>query len=572
MLSASRRKMQQPRSMGGRKVTGKREQRRVIRRRKKADDVRAVPSARKRVNPKVTFGEVKTKLITPKRVVEPFQPDPDKGPVQMISPLSEKNLKTGEYPTGFTEDDESQEFVNLEPVALNLSLYSYAEMKRLKVVTVTETTNENNPVRDSANDPKLGPYNPLAECEYCDEKDCPGHYGLIKLPKQWPVPNPLLLDYISRVLSCVCNSCAKLLVSKELLESQGYLLLKGFDRFTAVTNMCENVTCSRRKKVKTSASKGKKKGDIETGATKTCSANPVFFPGNSLKYGWIAYRMSKKDKDKENMMDPKKVFDILDNISDEDAELMGFDPPNSHPRDMVLRGILVIPTSARPPHIKNSKTLCDQLTETYNKIVRAKNSLINAKNAGGKCECYKTMVTAIRELMKASNTKQMHGRTPMPIAARLQGKNGIFRRFLMGKRTDHCARTVLGPDTDVRFGQIRIPKFIADQLVKRVKVFEYNKYAVEEMVRQGKVLNITDKNGVKRKYAPNREYKIEIGTIVERKLQNGDRIVFNRQPTLHKYSLMSYEVVIGKQHTIGLHLSVTPPHNADQLKIVAILK
>jgi len=365
-------------------------------------------------------------------------------------------------------------------------------------------------------------------------------------------------------------------LSKEALESQKILLLKGFERFNAVTNICQNVTCPRRKKSRTKSEgkeKGKERGKkkLETGIKKVCSANPDFFPGHSNTNGWIAYRMSKKDKD-VSIMDPKKVFDILDTISDEDARFLGFDAPASHPRDMVLQGLLVIPTSARPPYVQGATTRCDQLTEIYNRIIRAKEKLKSSENAGGKCECYKDMIAAVRELMVGNNSKKYQNRPIMPLSSRLQGKNGLFRRFLMGKRTDHCARTVLGPAADIRFGQIRVPKLITNRLVHPVRVFQYNKRAVKEMIHQGKVMYIINRDGHMIKYRENNKHKVEIGQIVWRKLQEGDVTPFNRQPTLHKYSLMAYDMVIGKQLTIGLHLAVTPPHNADQQLRRSIIK
>ena len=533
--------------------------------RKRAGLGKRAPPTIGRVGSKPRRVETQPPLV----IVEEGQKDPTKEPTDPFSAMTDTNRKTGEYPVGTDEemDEKPQELQKFEPTALHISLMSFEEMQSRSVVDVEVTAKDNIPVPNSVNDPFLGPYDPLAVCAHCVKKDCPGHYGLITFPTEYPVPNPIFLDYISRVLSCVCNSCAKLLVSKELLESQGHLLLTGYDRFNSVTRICKNVTCPRRTKTKSKKVKGKGKGKkkIKTGVTKVCSANPKYFPGHSGTNGWIAYRISDKDKG-TNIMDPRKVLDILDAISDEDARYLGFNAPESHPRDMVLQGLPVVPTSARPPYIQGATIQCDQLTEIYNKIIRAMAELTNASNVGGKCMCYKEMIAAVKELMVGNNAKKYHNRPPMPIASRLQGKNGIFRRLLMGKRTDHCARTVLGPDADIRFGQIRIPKYIADRLVARVRVFEHNKHAVEEMVRQNKVLYITNIKGDTFRYLPDsekRKYKIEIGTTVERKLQNGDVIAFNRQPTLHKYSLMAYEIVIGKQNTIGLHLSVTTPHNAD---------
>lgn len=514
--------------------------------------------------------------LGPIRVVEPGQKDKGKEPPSYSYRRSEEERRRGEDAAsvfdvpmvGSEVDAELEAFI---PTSLNLSLFSFEEMEMVNVRDITVPITKGNEDH-SVNDPRLGPYDPLASCKECEETDCPGHYGLIRFPEKYPIPNPILLVYISRVLSCVCNDCSDLLVPKETLEGKGILNLMTIDRFNAITSMCQTLSCPRKKKSITEGEdegKGKEAEEVEfeEGPLKVCSSNPKFYPGHSKQEGWIAYKKSEKEKD-YSMMDPYKIFQILNRISDENAELMGF-PGGNHPRDMILRGLLVIPTSARPPFVQGANVQCDQLTEIYNKIVRLNESLkVKIKSSddfeGGRCECYKDLVAAVREIMIGNNSKKYQNRPMMDLAKRLQGKNGLFRRLLMGKRTDYCARTVLGPDTSLKFGQIRIPQYIADRLTKKVRVFEYNKKAIQKMTEEGKILYITDpKKGFTRRYRKGNKVPIRVGLVVERKLQNGDRIMFNRQPTLHKYSLMSYEVVIGKQATIGLHLSVTVPHNAD---------
>jgi len=547
--------------------------------RRRVGDIRTIPSPGER-NPSNSWRDSindrsfnQGERAGPIRIVEPGQKSKGKEPLSYPYRRDEEERRRGEDASSafgvpmISSEVTPPEMDEFEPISLKISLFSFKEMQRLSVREITVSKGDGD---HSVNDPRLGPYDPLSPCVECQEKDCPGHYGIIKFPEKYPVPNPILLVYISRVLSCVCNDCSDLLVPKETLEAKGIMNLKGIDRFNEVTNICQKVICPRRKKSTKELAEGEEpeEEEIEEGPLKVCSSNPEFFPGHSKTNGWIAYKKSKKEKD-VNMMDPYKVFHILNRISDENARLMGFTPPETHPRDMVLRGLLVIPTSARPPFVQGATVVCDQLTNIYNKIVRLNESLkmkikSSDETEGGKCECYKDLIAAIRELMIGNNSKKYQNRPMMDLGKRLQGKNGLFRRLLMGKRTDYCTRTVLGPDADLKFGQIRIPQYIAERLTKKVRVFLYNKKAIEEMIRQNKVLYITDpKTGVTKRVQPGRKYPIRIGNIIERKLQNGDRIMFNRQPTLHKYSLMSYEVVIGKQSTIGLHISVTVPHNAD---------
>jgi len=506
--------------------------------------------------------------VGPIRIVERGQKSKGKEPASHHFRRSEEERRRGEdaasaFGVPLVEAEPDDELDVFIPTALSLSLFSFEEMELLSVRDITNKTGEGD---HSVNDPRLGPYDPFASCEQCQEEDCPGHYGLIRFPEKYPVPNPKLLVYISRVLTCVCNDCSSLLIPRETLEGKGILNYLSNERFNAITNMCENVECPRKKK-DISEKDIQEEEEFEEGPLKICSTNPKFYPGHSKTEGWIAYKKSEKEKD-YRMMDPYKIFQILNRISDEDAALLGFLPGN-HPRNMILRGQLVTPTCSRPPFVQGADVRCDQLTEIYNKIVRLNETLkIKIKSSdeseGGRCECYKDLIMAVRELMSGNNSKTYQNRPMMDLSKRLQGKNGLFRRLLMGKRTDYCARTVLGPDPSLKFGQIRIPQYIADRLTKKVRVFEHNRRAIQRMMEEGKIVYITNpKTGVTRRYREGNKIPIRNGMVVERKLQNGDRIMFNRQPTLHKYSLMSYEIVIGKQSTIGLHLSVTVPHNAD---------
>lgn len=56
---------------------------------------------------------------------------------------------------------------------------------------------------------------------------------------------------------------------------------------------------------------------------------------------------------------------------------------------------------------------------------------------------------------------------------------------------------------------------------------------------------------------------LEYGYTVERHLMNGDYVVFNRQPSLHKMSAMGHRVRVLPYSTFRLNLSVTTPYNAD---------
>lgn len=56
---------------------------------------------------------------------------------------------------------------------------------------------------------------------------------------------------------------------------------------------------------------------------------------------------------------------------------------------------------------------------------------------------------------------------------------------------------------------------------------------------------------------------IRIGDVVERHMLNGDSVLFNRQPSLHKMSIMSHRVRVHAHRTFRFNECVCSPYNAD---------
>lgn len=205
------------------------------------------------------------------------------------------------------------------------------------------------------------------------------------------------------------------------------------------------------------------------------------------------------------------------------------------------------------------------------------------------------------------------------IKERLTGKEGLIRTNLMGKRCDQTGRTVIGPDPTLKVGQLAIPKEMAMNLSYPVQVNNFNYEYMMDLVNKKKKVNyvlkknnngqirinmqnalffrgtslnhgdiIIKENGdeivitngrhklekgdkVKRdgvfldniRFPEEREFKLEIGDVCERHLQDGDIVLLNRQPTLHEGSMLAQEVVIKPGKTIRFNLSINKSFNAD---------
>ena len=273
---------------------------------------------------------------------------------------------------------------------------------------------------------------------------------------------------------------------------------------------------------------------------------------------------------------------------------------SSHPRDLIMKGILVIPRIARPRIFRNGIYLHSSISYFYLKIAKQLELLseieLEIKNGGSdskrikrrrtETKYNKKPMTAEQDLAYSLKNLYIHVRNlifekkidkaykkndtpePLSIYQLIQGKTALIRQGMMGKVVSYCGRTVAGPDSSLKFGQIRIPEVWAPILTKRITVTSFNKKYLTELLSNNdfskrKIIYITRKDkGILNKLT-NRKYILNIGDIVNRWLENGDRITVNRQPTLQKQSMMKYEVVLGKELTIGLHLSYTTPMNAD---------
>jgi DNA-directed RNA polymerase beta' subunit/DNA-directed RNA polymerase subunit K/omega len=300
----------------------------------------------------------------------------------------------------------------------------------------------------------------------------------------------------------------------------------------------------------------------------------------------------------------KEIFLLIDdeqkyNISRINALIF-----SSHPRDLIMKGILVIPRIARPRIFRKEQTIHSSTSIFYLRIIkqleliseidveirtgkqskriqtRRKESKRNRKPLTAKEDqeySIKNLYVRVRDLIfgkkqdKAYLSKNKNtnlGTDPLSIYELIQGKTALIRQGMMGKVVSYCGRTVAGPDSSLKFGEIRIPQVWASILTKRITVTSFNIDYLTELlsnddISNRKITHIERRGtGILKKIAK-RRYNLKIGDVVNRWLENGDRITVNRQPTLQKQSMMKYTVVLGNPLTIGLHLSYTTPMNAD---------
>ena len=449
-------------------------------------------------------------------------------------------------------------------------------------------------------DPRLGTIDNAVTCQTCDEGlwKCPGHFGYIRLNE--PILHPLYYKQVVQFIKCFCIKCNKLLITEDQIILNNLNRFKGVKRFEKVIEKIEKIDlcihCSH------------PPPDIRY----TVTDNMV-----SLVY---------KDKEKGKIMIPFPVDEIrkmFENIVQSDIKLLGF--LNSlHPKNLIITVFPVIPVVARPYVWADGNICDDDLTVQIVEIIKANNHLAQVNDVpltdSKKQKYYQSLKFRITTFYNNSSGKAKHStssRAIKGIKERLTGKDGLIRTNLMGKRCDQTGRTVIGPDPTLKMGQLGIPPAMASNLSIPVQVTNFNYHHMMDLVHKGKVnfvlkndtrINMEnalffkgtplnhgdiiyrkDDSGVEKeivvnngkmiiqagdrvkrnnefisvKYPEKRGYKLEIGDICERQLQNGDVVLLNRQPTLHEGSMMAQEIVIMPGKTIRFNLSINKSFNAD---------
>ena len=175
------------------------------------------------------------------------------------------------------------------------------------------------------------------------------------------------------------------------------------------------------------------------------------------------------------------------------------------------------------------------------------------------------------EVTGQPQAKQKSGKPIKSLRERLVGKAGRVRGNLMGKRCDFSARTVIGGDPNLSIDQVGVPRSIALNLTYPERVTKFNLHKMKQLVENGPnehpgaktIIRDDGKQIDLRWVGRTSDMNLEPGYIVERHIQNGDIVLFNRQPSLHKMSMMAHHVVILPWSTFRMNLSVTSPYNAD---------
>ncbi|MES3518268.1 MAG: DNA-directed RNA polymerase subunit A' [Natronomonas sp.] len=279
---------------------------------------------------------------------------------------------------------------------------------------------------------------------------------------------------------------------------------------------------------------------------------------------------------------PSNIRDWFEEIPDEEIETLGIDAEKSRPEWVILTVLPVPPVTARPSiTLDNGQRSEDDLTHKLVDIIRINQRFMENREAGAPqliiedlWELLQYHVTTFmdNEISGTPPARHRSGRPLKTLSQRLKGKEGRFRGSLSGKRVNFSARTVISPDPTLSLNEVGVPDRVATEMTQTMNVNERNLADARRYVANGpethpganyvrradgRRLKVTEKN------CEELAEKVQPGWEVARHLVDGDIVIFNRQPSLHRMSIMAHEVVVMPYKTFRLNTTVCPPYNAD---------
>ncbi|KXB00203.1 DNA-directed RNA polymerase subunit A' [candidate division MSBL1 archaeon SCGC-AAA261G05] len=430
------------------------------------------------------------------------------------------------------------------------------DLSTTRIVTADTYDEDGYPIKRGLMDPRLGVIDPGLRCGTCGQRsgECPGHFGRVELAR--PVIHVGFARTVYYCLRSTCRECGRILLSEDKLERY-------------------------RKKAEEARLAGERWWSYAKRIIRRAYKRDEC-PHCGEKQKKIKFEKPTTYLEGRDSLTPSDVRRRLEKISDSDAYLLGINPEVSRPEWMVLTVLPVPPVTVRPSiTLETGVRSEDDLTHKLVDVIRINQRLSENIEAGAP----HLIIEDLWELLQYHVTtfftnnasgvppaRHRSGRDLRTLAQRLKGKEGRFRGNLSGKRVDFSARTVISPDPRISINEIGVPEYIARTLTMPITVTNFNLDEARNLVRRGPDIHpgatsliAPDGSRYDLRYADREELAntLEPGWRIERHLKDGDIVLFNRQPSLHRMSIMAHEVRVMPGRTFRLNLSVCPPYNAD---------
>ncbi|KAI9893818.1 MAG: DNA-directed RNA polymerase III subunit RPC1 [Vezdaea aestivalis] len=450
-------------------------------------------------------------------------------------------------------------------------------------------------VKDGPLDLRLGTSRTRVDCETCGQQlqSCNGHFGSIRLAL--PVFH---VGYFTKTLSIlqeICKKCSRILLTEpERREKLRSLRRPGLDSLgrskimKKLNEQCRKArSCPWCEEVNGVVKKGPgalkilhdkfRAFNSSTAVKKQPPPSKIEFDLSFAEAKSTNAEIEKHMKKAMDDMNPLRVLHLFQRITPLDAELLGMDASEGRPEMFLWTTLPVPPACIRPSVVQGASSTEDELTQKLGDVIHMNNQIRLSIQNGAPITTLMEQwdYLQIQAAMYINSTvpglppagKQIRG-----FCQRLKGKTGRFRGNLSGKRVDFSGRTVISPDPNLGVDEVVIPLLVAMDLTYPEVATMHNMNKLKFRVSNGMkrwpgAKYVTKENGIKLFLKFGRSDKIaeqlKEGDVVERHLEDGDIVLFNRQPSLHKLSILCHRVKVRKDKTFKLNECVCNPYNAD---------
>ncbi|MBN1386220.1 DNA-directed RNA polymerase subunit A' [Candidatus Woesearchaeota archaeon] len=454
-----------------------------------------------------------------------------------------------------------EDYVHKKIESIVFGIFSPKMVKKMasaKIVTPELYDKEGYPVDGGLMDIRLGVIDPGLKCKTCGSKlkECIGHFGYIELAR--PVIHIKFVDIILNLLRCTCKECGRILIPKNKIDKNAETLEQIDEEYGPE---------ARRSKIKEIIASMKtinKCPYCKARQQKITLEKPTIFLEN------------------EKRITPIEIRSRLEKIPDEDLPVFGINPQMMRPEWVVLTVLPIPPVTMRPSiTLESGERSEDDLTHKLGDIVRINQRLFENINAGAP----EIIIEDLWDLLQYHVTTFFDNNVPqLPparhrsgqplkgLTERIKSKEGRIRHNLAGKRTNFSARTVISPDPRIKLNEVGIPKSVAMKLTVPEVVNTWNMQYLKGFIERGPAAYpgsnyIVRPDGRKKKITDETKEQLleelQPGFVVERHLMDGDVCIFNRQPSLHRMSMMCHRARILPYKTFRLNPLVCTPYNAD---------
>jgi len=437
------------------------------------------------------------------------------------------------------------------------------KMSAARIITADTYDEDGLPIPSGLMDQRLGTIEPGQRCQTCGNlvSNCMGHFGHIELAR--PVIHVGYAKKVLKVLRSICPECSRLMLTEEEMETFKQEQIKHRRIFfEGDEEATKNVfKLARKSKICPYCGAKKKKIVIEKPTT--------FYEEEEAKGS--------------RRITPIEIKERLTKMTDNDLRILGVSPENARLEWVIFTVLPIPPVCARPSITLDSGIRSeDDLTHKLVDVIRINQRLRENIDAGAPhlivedlWELLQYHITTYLDNQVSGIPPARHrsGRALRTLTQRLKGKEGRFRSNLSGKRVDFSARSVISPNPFISINDVGVPIEIAKILTIPTNINDWNIEEMKQLVLNGpfnhpgaNYIIRSDRRRIDLRYVKNRKIISEMlapGYTVERHLADGDLVLFNRQPSLHRMSIMAHEVKIMDGRTFRLNLTVCPPYNAD---------